>query len=412
MKNYVFISYSVNDTAYAKEVKQAFDADRIDCRMVVKGSENEMSETPKMIDDCSAFVVLVSDASQNDAMVMRELQYASNKGKKIIPFQIQGCILNERFGLLLSNQQIIPAYENRSGAMEALIGRVKLTVGGFDTAPKNAGAAEHNAIPENEPNKEYVFISYSSKDVDYALEVKRILNLNHIDCWMDQQGGIIGGESYLTAIPQAVDGCSVFVLLLSANSQSSQFVLRELERAVKKEKVVIPVEIESIVLNDSFDFLLSQTQRIHAYINQSSAMESLVNSIKSYLDRPSSDPFRISSDGPVNAGPCPHCRSENTKRVVPNVRRHKTVQRVWLLVIILWSVVPSLYLIISYIAFASNSKVTNSNASFGLFLMLFFVFLLSAVFVLIKIIQKKRFQKKLERGPYILCTKCGWEWKE
>lgn len=65
-----------------------------------------------------------------------------------------------------------------------------------------------------------VFISYSSKEMTTADTVRSILEKNGIVCWMAPRD-IPGGSNYTKEIPVAIRSCQVFVLVLSANAQSS-----------------------------------------------------------------------------------------------------------------------------------------------------------------------------------------------
>ena len=78
-----------------------------------------------------------------------------------------------------------------------------------------------------------VFISYSSKDTDAANAVRMMLQNNGIDCWMAPES-IAMGEDYSNAIPKAIEVCDLFLLILSANSQGSKWVPKELDSAISQ----------------------------------------------------------------------------------------------------------------------------------------------------------------------------------
>lgn len=120
-----------------------------------------------------------------------------------------------------------------------------------------------------------VFISYSTKELDMAEMVRNVLEKNDIPCWMAPRD-IPGGSNYSKEIPAAIRGCQVFVLILSENAQSSQWVLRELDMAVNCGKVILPFMLENCPLNDEFNFLLTGAQRYAAYQKKAEAMENLI----------------------------------------------------------------------------------------------------------------------------------------
>ena len=133
-----------------------------------------------------------------------------------------------------------------------------------------------------------VFISYSSIDVATAETVRNVLEKNGIFCWMAPRD-IPGGSNYTKEIPVAIKNCEVFVLILSKNAQSSQWVLKELDSAVNCGKVILPFMLEDCILNDEFNFLLTGAQRYAAYQKTAEAMEKLIARIRGILGSSASD---------------------------------------------------------------------------------------------------------------------------
>lgn len=131
-----------------------------------------------------------------------------------------------------------------------------------------------------------VFISYSSVDSAQATTVRNVLEKNGLSCWMAPRD-IPGGSNYTREIPIAIRNCKVFVLILSKNAQSSQWVLKELDSAVNCGKVILPFMLEDCALNDEFNFLLTGAQRYSAYQKKAEAMETLIGRIRGILDAPS-----------------------------------------------------------------------------------------------------------------------------
>ena len=101
----------------------------------------------------------------------------------------------------------------------------------------------------------YAFISYSSINQESADAMREMFNKHNIHTWMAPYD-IPAGSSYMGEINRALLGCDCLVLMLSEAAQNSQWVLKELERAVSYKKTIIPIKIEDIVLNDDFDFVL------------------------------------------------------------------------------------------------------------------------------------------------------------
>ncbi|MCD7819156.1 MAG: toll/interleukin-1 receptor domain-containing protein [Lachnospiraceae bacterium] len=86
---------------------------------------------------------------------------------------------------------------------------------------------------------------------------------------------IPAGSRYAYVINDAVQNCSCFVLLLTNASQESQFVEREVERAITYRKTIIPVQLEDLELNSGFKFYIGNTQIIAAPEIRADALEFL-----------------------------------------------------------------------------------------------------------------------------------------
>ena len=174
-----------------------------------------------------------------------------------------------------------------------------------------------------------IFISYSTNDLQQAETVRNVLEKNGLSCWMAPRD-IPGGSNYTKEIPIAIRNCKVFVLVLSASAQSSQWVLKELDSAVNCGKVILPFMLEDFSLNDEFNFLLTGAQRYAAYQKKAEAMETLIGRIRGILDAPSSavEQKDIPEEAPIAqpAPPpkqtlvdyfcdakCPACGSEDLK---------------------------------------------------------------------------------------------------
>ena len=107
----------------------------------------------------------------------------------------------------------------------------------------------------------YVFISYSSKDKDFAIEFYNILERNKINAWM-APNDIPVGSSYAAVIIDAIKQSVGTVLLLSNSSQNSQHVEREIENSIKNNKPIFPLQLEQVVLNPSFEYYIGSKQII------------------------------------------------------------------------------------------------------------------------------------------------------
>jgi formylglycine-generating enzyme required for sulfatase activity len=129
-----------------------------------------------------------------------------------------------------------------------------------------------------------VFISYSSTDKIIANMLCAKLEQDSIKCWIAPRD-IQPSVPYAEGIIDGINACKVFVLVFSSSANNSPNVEREVERAVSKQKIIIPFRIEDIKPTGALEFHLSSphwldaiTPPVESYIRQ------LGNSIKLLLN--------------------------------------------------------------------------------------------------------------------------------
>ncbi len=113
----------------------------------------------------------------------------------------------------------------------------------------------------------HVFISYSSKDIDYVMQLVRAMEASNIPYWRAPDR-IPAGSNYAKEIPRAIRECSLFLLVYSRNSQESIWVEKELDTAVCCKKKILPVVIDDCEFNELFRFYLNNVQMFRADIGQ------------------------------------------------------------------------------------------------------------------------------------------------
>jgi hypothetical protein len=101
-----------------------------------------------------------------------------------------------------------------------------------------------------------VFISYSEKNKTFAERLLTALESRGIKCWIAPRD-IPPGGSYADAILTAIEQCSCFVLIYTDHCNTSGHVLREVERAVKFEKNIVPIRFDQSAPSRSLDYLLA-----------------------------------------------------------------------------------------------------------------------------------------------------------
>ena len=109
-----------------------------------------------------------------------------------------------------------------------------------------------------------VFVSYSSKDKPVADAVVAGLENKGIRCWVAPRD-IAPGSSWGDAIITAIEGSRFMVIILSGNSNLSSQVVREVERAVASDVILIPFRIENIDLTGAMAHFLTKEHWLDAF---------------------------------------------------------------------------------------------------------------------------------------------------
>lgn len=107
-----------------------------------------------------------------------------------------------------------------------------------------------------------VFISFSSKDSEKALEVVNLLQSKHnIRCWICMRA-ISGGDNYKDKIVDALNAARVVVLLQSKDSLISKHVAKEIGIAFEDDKIIIPFRLDAAIPNNKLRYDLADIDYI------------------------------------------------------------------------------------------------------------------------------------------------------
>src|SRR4051812_4773011 len=109
-----------------------------------------------------------------------------------------------------------------------------------------------------------VFISYSSRDKTTADAICAAMESRQVRCWMAPRDVPVG-QDWGASIIDAIAESRVMILVFSANSNMSQQVIREVERAVAKSVTVLPFRIESVEMSKSLEYFLSSCHWLDAF---------------------------------------------------------------------------------------------------------------------------------------------------
>lgn len=130
-----------------------------------------------------------------------------------------------------------------------------------------------------------VFISHSSEDKVIADAVTAALEQGGIRCWIAPRD-IRAGDSWGGAIVSAIESSKVMVVIFSARSNDSKQVMREVERAVQHDVVVVPFRIEDVKPSKDMEYFLSATHWLDAITPATDKhLSTLVETTSSILDK-------------------------------------------------------------------------------------------------------------------------------
>ena len=101
-----------------------------------------------------------------------------------------------------------------------------------------------------------IFISYASEDKNIADAVCAKLEEREIRCWIAPRD-ILPGANWGESIVDAISDCKIMVFVFSSNSNRSQHVFHEIERAVDKEVTIIPFRVENVLPSKTIEFFIS-----------------------------------------------------------------------------------------------------------------------------------------------------------
>src|SRR3954447_7317726 len=109
-----------------------------------------------------------------------------------------------------------------------------------------------------------VFISYSSRDKPVGDAACATLEAAGIRCWIAPRD-IRPGTEWSEAIIDAIAASRAMVLVFSANANASPQVVREVERAVAREVLIVPFRIEDVPPSKSLEYFISTPHWMDAY---------------------------------------------------------------------------------------------------------------------------------------------------
>lgn len=148
-----------------------------------------------------------------------------------------------------------------------------------------------------------IFISYSSWDMPVAEDACRILEANGLPCWIAPRD-IPADSDFSGSVVEAIDECSILVLLLSSRANSSHQVVSEVGRATACHKPVVPLQIEDFRPSGGLEYAIASLHWLDAVnVPLEEALEKLVQIIQTLDLQKADGPSRHTRTGEVEAAP-------------------------------------------------------------------------------------------------------------
>lgn len=116
----------------------------------------------------------------------------------------------------------------------------------------------------------YAFVSYARRDKDYVVDLVEHLQRMGVVVWIDTETDY--GERWPKLVRDKVDGCAAFVVVMSAASDESAWVEREVIRAQQREKPILPLLLDGLpffeVSTHQYDDVTDRRMPTRGYVSR------------------------------------------------------------------------------------------------------------------------------------------------
>ena len=109
-----------------------------------------------------------------------------------------------------------------------------------------------------------LFVSYATDNKDVADFTVKKLEEKGLRCFIAPRD-LHTGEEYAKEIVRGISNSIAMLLLFSKESNQSGYVLREVNSAVSRNKMIIPFRIEEFLPSEAMEFYLGPTQWLDAF---------------------------------------------------------------------------------------------------------------------------------------------------
>src|SRR5215218_8718473 len=149
----------------------------------------------------------------------------------------------------------------------------------------------------------YFFMSYSREDVNLQKRIVAELRGRGINVWVDIEHLIPGSPAWEREIERSIRGAAGIIVLLSPDSNNSEWVRREISFAEQNEKRIFPVLIRGEE-DDSIPLRLSSHQRVDLRRHFHQGLDELADALADHLGTTAVSKRKKSEPGkPINLAP-------------------------------------------------------------------------------------------------------------
>jgi hypothetical protein len=129
---------------------------------------------------------------------------------------------------------------------------------------------------------DHVFICFSSKDKDAALEIVDFLEREGLDCWISVRD-VPGSHNYQETIIHALERATCIVFLFSHASSESGEIKKELSVAASLGAPVFPLRLDPVTPKGALRYELATRQWIDIFEDRDEGLARLVEDIRSKI---------------------------------------------------------------------------------------------------------------------------------
>ena len=260
----IYFLYGIRDAAMAEKVADVLEKNGYPCflqtRDIAPGSFSP-GTLIKEIEEASAMVVILGDHTADSHMIEREINFASELHKPIIPVTfMDNAIIKGSLNYYLAYSSIIKLSTEEGWEMLLdAVGKYAVNI------PNGSNDVQASGEPEKpyNGNEPYVFISYSHKDKDTVFRVIYRLQQEGFRVWYDE--GIDPATEWDENIAQHIVDSGCMVAFLSGSYIASNNCKDEINFARDLDKPRLLVYIEKTKLPLGMSMRLNRLQSIHAY---------------------------------------------------------------------------------------------------------------------------------------------------